>query len=348
MHPVDVLPLKVDELRAQPPAAVSHGGPEPKPEGVRTPTPRLANVERLRLIAMFEIVAFHVSAALSVDGEGGRLPVVAGLGLPTFLLLNNAFNCTLAERMGPRAFMRVKVSRLVLPWLVWSGVYAASLVLERLRHGEPLTEGWSPWMIVGGTYDHLWFVPFALFGGVLIAWLQASTRNGSPAKVVLGALGAGLALAVGCALILATEAIEWPALQWLFALPSPLLGFGIGRAVLAKDERLLQRVALIVTPLAVAVALVTLVEPQLEMLRRYLLSLAVVSAAFIWPGKSDRFSQRLTPLLFGVYLLHPLLVRIYQAIHPPELPLVLLTTVVFAAAAAGVLLIGRTRFRRLV
>jgi hypothetical protein len=57
---------------------------------------RLANVERLRLLAMFEIVAFHVSEQ--------RLPVLAGLGLPVFLLLNNAFNCTLAERMGTRAF----------------------------------------------------------------------------------------------------------------------------------------------------------------------------------------------------------------------------------------------------
>ena len=42
-------------------------------------SPRLANVERLRLVAMYEIVAFHVSEH--------RLPIVAGLGLPVFLLL---------------------------------------------------------------------------------------------------------------------------------------------------------------------------------------------------------------------------------------------------------------------
>ena len=87
----------------------------------RKSSERLANVERLRIVAMLEIVTFHVGEAI---GSGAhRLPVVAGLGLPVFLLLNNAFNCTLVERMGTRKFLDVKVSRLLLPWLIWSGVY---------------------------------------------------------------------------------------------------------------------------------------------------------------------------------------------------------------------------------
>src|SRR6188768_3405021 len=100
-------------------------------------SPRLANVERLRLVAMLEIVAFHASEQ--------RLPIVAGLGLPVFLLLNNAFNCTLAERRGTKAFLDAKVSRLLVPWLVWSVVYGGLVVAERLRHHEPIADAFLTW-----------------------------------------------------------------------------------------------------------------------------------------------------------------------------------------------------------
>lgn len=345
MRSADVLSREVDEAPAEPtprPDLAPRSRPEPK---ARAKAPRLANVERLRLVAMFEIVAFHVSGAF---GTNTRLPVLAGLGLPTFLLLNNAFNLTLSERMGSRPFLQVKVSRLVLPWVVWSVVYAGIGMLERLRHGERLTEGFSFWMIVGGTYDHLWFVPFALFGSVLVVGLQAKTRSWGAAGVVGAALAAGLGVVALCALALATQPIEWPALQWLFALPSPLLGFALGRAVLATDGKVLRRVALIVTPLALAALVVARFQPEIEMLRRYLVSLAVVTLAFIWPGEPDRFSVRLTPLLFGIYLVHPLFVRVYQAVHLPEVPLSILTAVVFAVTAVTVYLLGRTRLRALV
>jgi surface polysaccharide O-acyltransferase-like enzyme len=203
-------------------------------------------------------------------------------------------------------------------------------------------------MIVGGTYDHLWFVPFALFGSVLIVGLQAKTRAWGAPGVVSAALVAGLSLAAVCAWTLATQPIDWPALQWLFALPSPLLGFALGRAVLVSDGKVLRRVALVMAALGLAALVGAHFAPEIEMLRRYLVSLALVTLAFIWPGDTDRFSQRLTPLLFGIYLVHPLLVRIYQAAHLPELPLIVLTALVFAAAALSVALLSRSRLRWLV
>src|SRR5687768_7541778 len=108
MRSADVLSREVDEAPAEAaPRPDLEPGSRPEPKA-RATAPRLANVERLRLLAMFEIVAFHVSGAF---GTNARLPVLAGLGLPTFLLLNNAFNLTLSERMGPRPFLRIKVSR---------------------------------------------------------------------------------------------------------------------------------------------------------------------------------------------------------------------------------------------
>src|SRR6187431_1348199 len=115
------------EAAAAVPAAVAQqGAAEATP--IARSAERLANVERLRIVAMLEIVTFHVGSAF--DADDYRLPIVAGLGLPVFLVLNNAFNCTLAERRGTRAFLDAKVSRLLVPWLVWSVVYAGVVLAE--------------------------------------------------------------------------------------------------------------------------------------------------------------------------------------------------------------------------
>jgi len=301
--------------------------------------PRLANVERLRLMAMFEIVAFHVSEH--------RLPILAGLGLPVFLLLNNAFNTTLTERMGTPAFLNVKLSRLLVPWILWSLIYLAVVLLERWRHEEPLTEGFSIWMLIGGTYVHLWFVPFALASSVLIAWVQARTARLDAWSITLTSLLCGAVLTVFNAWLLAPGAIQWPALQWMFALPALPFGFALGRAVLGGRPMLIRMAwfAGVAAALGLGLAFAGVVP---EMVRRYGVSLLLVSLAFLWPGRSERFSQRLSPLLFGIYLSHPLLVRAYQATHLPALPEALFAALIFAAAAALVAALRRSPLRILV
>jgi surface polysaccharide O-acyltransferase-like enzyme len=300
---------------------------------------RLANVERLRLVAMFEIVAFHVSEH--------RLPIVAGLGLPVFLLLNNAFNTTLTERMGTPAFLNVKVSRLLVPWILWSLIYLAIVLLERWRHDEPLTEDFSIWMLIGGTYVHLWFVPFALASSVLIAWLQARTGRFDAWAVTLAHLLCGTILTVFNAWLLAPGAIQWPALQWLFALPALPFGFAFGRAILGGRPIMIRLACFagVAAALGLGLAFAGVVP---EMVRRYGVSLLLISLAFLWPGRSEPFSQRLSPLLLGIYLSHPLLVRAYQAAHLPALPAALFAALIFAAAAALVAVLRRGPLRALV
>jgi surface polysaccharide O-acyltransferase-like enzyme len=306
----------------------------------RAATERLANVERVRLVAMFEIVAFHVSEQ--------RLPVIAGLGLPAFLLLNNAFNCTLSERMGARAFLRVKVAKLLPPWFFWSLVYALVLIVEKVRHHESISEALSPWMILGGTYEHLWFVPFALFGALAVAWLQLRTRALAHPVAVFAALGLGGPVVVGCASVVSTGAVNWPVLQWLFALPSPLLGFALGRALITAERSLLARLTTVAALLALTSSVLSLFFPVPEMVARYAMSLGLVSLAFVWPGRIDPISRRLTPLLFGIYLIHPLILRLYYAAHLPILPVAWFAALVFAVAALLVLALQRTPLRRLV
>jgi len=307
---------------------------------------RLANVERLRIVAMLEIVTFHVGGALDTDDY--RLPVVAGLGLPVFLLLNNAFNCTLAERRGTRAFLDAKVSRLLLPWLVWSVVYAGVVLAERVRHGEAVVAVFSWRTILGGTYTHLWFVPFALFGSLLIAGLQVETRSASHRRVAWLALAAGSLVVALAALLLALTDAEWPLLQWLFALPSPLLGFALGRVLLANEPRLSHRLAVLLSAVAIGAVGWSAFGPFPEMGRRYAVAMALVAVLFTWPGRSDALSRRLAPLLFGIYLTHPLILRLYQAAHLPYVHPALLGALLFAASALLVEVLRRTPLRGLV
>jgi surface polysaccharide O-acyltransferase-like enzyme len=335
---------RVDYGEARPaPGLASEAGPLPRRE---PSSERLANVERLRIVAMLEIVTFHVGGALATDSY--RLPLVGGLGLPVFLLLNNAFNCTLSERMGTRAFLDVKVSRLLLPWLIWSGIYAGLVVAEKLRHDEPLAAAFSPWMIIGGTYSHLWFVPFALFGSLLIAGLQVRTKAVSHRLMAALTLGVGCAIVVVAGRLMHVEEVQWPLAQWLFALPSPLLGFALGRVLMARDRRLLSGLALLFSVVALATLAASLVLVVPEMARRYAVSMALVGLFFLWPGKADALSRRLTPLLFGVYLTHPLLVRVYQGAHLPGVPVAVLGLLVFVVAALLVELMRRSPLKRLV
>jgi surface polysaccharide O-acyltransferase-like enzyme len=235
-----------------------------------------------------------------------------------------------------------------LPWFVWSLVYALVVILEKLRHHESVTEALSPWMIIGGTYEHLWFVPFALFGAVFVAWLQLRTRALAHPLVVFAALALGGALAVCCASIVSTGWANWPVLQWLFALPSPLLGFALGRALMTAERSLLVRLTTVVALLALACSVLSLFFPVPEGVARYAASLGLVSVAFVWPGPSDPLSRRVTPLLFGIYLIHPLILRLYQAAHLPILPVAWFAALVFGTSALLVLGLQRTPLRRLV
>lgn len=308
---------------------------------------RLANVERLRIVAMWEIVTFHVGGAVGV--EEYRLPIIGGLGLPVFLLLNNAFNCTLAERRGTRGFLDAKVSRLLVPWLVWSAIYAAVVAAERLRHDEPIAEAFLSWRtLLGGTYTHLWFVPFALFGSLAIAAAQARTKTLSHRWVAAWSLALGALLVVVDAFILAYSGSDWPVVQWLFALPSPLLGFALGRVLLAGDRKLSRALAASLVVVAVLVVVGSWLAPIGDMARRYAVSMALVGVFFTWSGNLDALSRRLTPLLFGIYLTHPLILRSYQAAHLPYVQPALLGVLLFVAAALLVELLRRSPLRSLV
>lgn len=152
-------------------------------------------VDYCRLIAAFGIVWFHT-------GAPGYL--LAYAGLPFFLVL-----LALPSRLG----MADRARRLLLPFLIWSAIYALFRAWNAAEHGQALFGWWKPWMVLTGASIHLWFLPFAF----LVA-LVAPALRASKVALLLPVLAAGLLSAIG-------ETSVWPWYQWSFGVIPALAGF---------------------------------------------------------------------------------------------------------------------------
>ncbi|MET0387471.1 MAG: acyltransferase family protein, partial [Polyangiales bacterium] len=300
---------------------------------------RLANVERLRVLAMLEIVRYH--------DHGDRLALVGGLGLPTFLLLTNLFNTTLTHKRGPVPFLHDKRARLVVPWLFWSVFYGVWLVRGALRHGQPLRDVLSWQLILAGTSSHLWFVPFAFASAALTAgaqWLTGKLPHRATAYAALALGGVVLVALAG----LPGRDYPAPLPQWILSTPSVFLGFGIGRLLLADRGQLQLRAALPAALGAFALLLYCgLVEPSFLM-QRYATSLLLVLAVLLVAGKPDPVSQLLSPLLFGIYLVHHFVADHVLSHIPYVADMPWLFIVDFACTIAVVSVLRRTPIARVL
>jgi hypothetical protein len=255
----------------------------------------MANVERLRVLAMLEIVRYH--------DHNDRLALIGGLGLPTFLLLTNMFNCTLSEKRGPGQFMEDKRKRLVVPWVFWSLFYGAFLLIGAYRHHEPLGEVFSWNMILAGTSAHLWFVPFAFASATLIAGAYYVTRKLPHRTTGNVALVIGAAVLIGLGVMPEREYMA-PIPQWILSTPSAFLGFAFGRLVLADGPQFRVKTALPIAIGALAIDLYCSFFFPNFLMQRYATSVLLVLAALLIHGKAERVSTFLSPLLFGIYLAH--------------------------------------------
>ncbi|MEY4582571.1 MAG: hypothetical protein RL701_7274 [Pseudomonadota bacterium] len=255
----------------------------------------MANIERLRVFAMLEIVRFH--------DHGDRLALVGGLGLPTFLLLTNLFNCTLTHKRGPEKFMADKRKRLVVPWLFWSAFYAAWLFWGAWRHGQAIADVLSWPMLLAGTSSHLWFVPFAFASSALVAGAQHLTRKLPDRATGFVAIVVGGAVLVGIGLMPERDYAA-PIPQWLLSIPSTFLGFALGRLVLADGPQLRVKTALPIAVAALGLAMTAGLFPASFLIQRYATSILLVLAALLVHGRPEPVSKFLSPLLFGIYLAH--------------------------------------------
>jgi surface polysaccharide O-acyltransferase-like enzyme len=317
--------------------AVESSDPAPSPPAAE----RIWLLDPLRIAAIFEIVTFHAV---------GRHAVGFGFGLPCFLIFMTALAARKREPAPFGVFVRGKLPGILRPWVFWSGVYAAARVCSALIEGEAAF-AWFEWtMPLYGPVSHLWYLPFAAGALVAVNVLQHATRrwNDTGAAWVLFASGAGL-LALSCAALSETN-LGRPLPQWLFAVPSVPLGAAIGRAF--ATGRPACRVRLL-APMAILLAAAWLLLPDVpgtsDIVPRYTVVGAATCLMFLWPTKAKLPLQRISVNVFGVYLIHPLLLMAAARMsgiaewHP-----LALGTVAFALSLVAASLIRRAGLGRFV
>jgi hypothetical protein len=295
--------------------------------------------DRLRIAAMLDIVAFHVT------GEHGLF----GIGLPLFLLLSIALAVQRPEPPPTRSFVQRRIQRLLVPWLFWCALLALLRAEVARHHGGRGDEWWTPWMLLYGPEVHLWFLPFIAVAG-LVAHLAQRASLGLPARATQGA---ALLLAASALALDGLGTLPDPIHQWCFAAASIPLGLAVGGAVRAGSVRgeirgEVTRVAVGFVVLALLVA--ALDPPAAEAARRYSLALGALAAVLWLPDAPDAVTTAVTPLLLGVYILHPpideqLALRLNRLLHD-ALHAWTLTTLVFLLTLALTAGLWRTRLRR--
>ena len=301
-------------------------------------------IERLRVVMMFEIIAFHMF---------GSLPLLDGLGLTTFLTLSIAFSVASAEKHGLRTVAIRKLHRIGVPWLFWWGVYAAFFTLLAMHRREPVGDVFKPLMVLYGPSLHLWFCPFIILAGMAAAGFHRWYRgNTSFLKV-----GLTLSIALVCLAVMSSEALighhnfrdlPEPFWQWYFSGPSLPLGLATGQILLLsrKNPRWMDAFALIVALIGGTSVAFLGVE---HLFRRYMVSLAVIAVAFAIGRRftaGDRLTSFASPMMLGVYMVHVIFgYLLFNPLHEHDL---LYTTGAFVSSLVTIALLQRTRFRPLV
>jgi hypothetical protein len=298
-------------------------------------------IERLRLVAMLEIVAFHMF---------GPLPLLDGLGLPVFLLLSIAFSVATGNKHDLKKITYGRLRGIGLPWLYWSGIYALFVSILAIRHGTPLSEVFNPLMILYGTSLHLWFCPFIILAGVITAGIHRWTRGHSS----YWKFGLTIMFALICLMVVSSEDLLTrldarnfpnPFWQWYFSSPSILLGLALGQAFLLyrEDPRWMDGVAAIT--LLIAFASIVYLTPD-HLFRRYMVSFAVIATTFALGHRIPNRGQLtvyLSSMMLGVYLIHIIIGHLFHKLLSDYH--LLYTAVVFALSVWMVAVIRKTRLR---
>ena len=250
---------------------------------------RNATLDYARLIAAFGIVFFHSGA------PGGNIAYAA---LPFFLILLIAMAVPAAEKTDFPTWIRSRAQRLLLPWLVWSGVYGTLKIVEVLLTSASISSEFATYMIFTGPALHLWFLPFAFVICVLIhplSRLVAFNPYGVSPMFLAGCFGG-----IGVAILIVQQGQDMPIpyAQWLYALPAVCLGLSL--AIMIRKPGYMW----LILCGFVGGAMVTGAASGL-------MQLVIAAAAFIlcttWRHSETRLSDKAGAVAMGVYLAHPLI-----------------------------------------
>ena len=308
---------------------------------------RIANIEWLRILAIYGIVWFHT------DNLPGRS--IGYAGLPIFLLLFYALSSRKPKPESFVVFAKKKASRLLKPWIFWIVVYTVCILIKRTLDGSSHSKIFSGYIFLAGPKIHLWYMPFAFLSGLLVNLLQRFTQKISPkALVFFGALIGGVLL-LFCSMLMTSITImpiKWntPIPQWIFALPAIPLGFSIGRAYSGFHSQDKKRPLLYLWIVLVveAVCLIMFCFNYIQMIIPYSIAILLVCVAFLSKSQCGKTLLKFSSLAFGIYLIHPLIASLLDVIGLNSIHSVVFATMLFFISALIVMLFQKTPLRQFV
>jgi peptidoglycan/LPS O-acetylase OafA/YrhL len=281
-------------------------------------TPRIANLDRLRIVAAILIVCFHTNVPYRQIGY---------IGLPIFLLIHFSLIASRAYILDARQFAARRWERLMVPWVFWSVVYAAC----KLGSGLPVLSVQG--LLMGG-HVHLWYLPYAFVCGLLVYLIAVRTLSLGPG-VIIPALILGLLL-----LPARGSTLPAPFGQWRYALAAIPLGYAISRARMIRDMDA-QRLALLM------IALCVMTVCTMTHCLSYEIATGLVCLAYACPGHPDGLGTFAAPLTFGIYLIHPLADYGLRHCAPPLYPVAHVAAVCVVSGCAAFCLL-HSPFKRFV
>lgn len=254
-----------------------------------------ATLDYARFLAAVGIIIFHVGAA------GARIGYAA---LPFFCMLLVFLAFPAATRRNFRTYAATRMTRLLRPWAIWSLVYAGLKLAEAGITGVPLETEFAPWMLLAGPAIHLWFLPFACVACIAI-WPLARFSSMLPE---FGRTICGLILAVLAAVIAGwnhTLVTAQPFAQWLYVLPSVILGAAFG--FLGETARAALKTMFAVSIMACLLLIIGRSGGSAEQL---IMAAVAFILCLVIRLPDHPAARRMAALSLTLYLAHPMVISI--------------------------------------
>ena len=254
----------------------------------------LTNWDRLRVIAALDTLAHHIA------GEHALF----GFGLPLFLMLAVALGVSKRQAGPSGRFLARRTERLLGPWLFWALAFTGLRAYSTSLHDrEPFD--WVQWeMLFYGPRIHLWFLPLIVIGG----FVAHRVHKGLGERAGLASAGVAIVVAALALPLPTRQSFGWPWDQWVFSIPAIALGYALGRALAYSPNLSVFRRTSTIGWLAFSAlaGVMALIFPDGAAYMLRMVGGAGLLVGALWlPNGKDGLTAKLTPLMLGVYMLHP-------------------------------------------
>ncbi|MEM9420546.1 MAG: acyltransferase [Planctomycetota bacterium] len=297
------------------------------PRASANSSPRYPLLDALRIVAMMDIVSIHVT----------KHYLFWGMGLPVFIIVAVALSVRKPKLPGwgrLPGVARKRAARVLWPWVVWTIFFGINRLFWAGVDPNKSVEGlFYPWMILGGTSMHLWFLPFIFVAELAILGVLAPLRR-VPTRVIIAG---SLVLAVGC-IVLTGAVYDWASPKysamsmsspdyaeraayygwtvqksWLFGTASLFLGIALGRILsLSASGKAMPRRWLLLGAgglFGLSFVWANFDNPVIHgnaiwQWWRQMCAFAAIALAVQVTGKTPAWLMRIAVLTMGIYLLH--------------------------------------------